>query len=132
MNRNFIYVMAGLVLGVVLGLTSYYSLPDAATAAEVAKYMSMISNIFLKLIKMIIGPLVLSTLVVGIGHMGDAATVGRVGAKTMAWFVCASIVSLLLGLLMVNVTIENFVDHVVPTSIFRALADGEILQIVVF
>src|SRR3981081_832110 len=155
MNRNFIYVMAGLVLGVVLGLTSYYSLPDAATAAEVAKYMSMISNIFLKLIKMIIGPLVLSTLVVGIGHMGDAATVGRGGAKTMAWFVCASIVSLLLGLLMVNVlqpgvgiviadrattanlstaafSIENFVDHVVPTSIFRALADGEILQIVVF
>src|SRR3984893_8939722 len=155
MNRNFIYVMAGLVLGVVLGLFSYYSIPDAATAAEVAKYMSMISNIFLKLIKMIIGPLVLSTLVVGIGHMGDAATVGRVGAKTMAWFVCASIVSLLLGLLMVNLlqpgvgiviadrattanlatsafSIENFIDHVVPTSIFKALADGEILQIVVF
>ena len=102
MNRNFIYVMAGLVLGVLLGLASYYSIPDAATASDVAKYMSMISNIFLKLIKMIIGPLVLSTLVVGIGHMGDAATVGRVGAKTMAWFVCASIVSLLLGLLMVN------------------------------
>jgi Na+/H+-dicarboxylate symporter len=155
MNRNFIYVMAGLVLGVVLGVTSYYSLPDPATAAEVAKYMSMISTIFLKLIKMIIGPLVLSTLVVGIGHMGDAATVGRVGAKTMAWFVCASIVSLLLGLLMVNLlqpghgiviadrgttanlstaafSVENFLDHVVPTSIFRALADGEILQIVVF
>src|SRR6202140_1005610 len=117
--------------------------------------MSMVSAIFLKLIKMIIGPLVLSTPVVGIGHMGDAATVGRVGAKTMAWFVCASIVSLLLGLLMVNIlqpgvgiviadrgntanlstaafSIENFVDHVVPTSIFKALADGEILQIVVF
>src|SRR5882757_966313 len=156
MNRNFIYVMAGLVLGVVLGLTSYYSLPDPSTAAEVAKYMSMISSIFLKLIKMIIGPLVLSTLVVGIGHMGDAATVGRVGAKTMAWFICASIVSLLLGLLMVNLlqpgvgiviadqgaaaaglstadfSVENFVDHVVPTSIFKALAEGEILQIVVF
>ena len=119
--------------------------------------MSLISSIFLKLIKMIIGPLVLSTLVVGIGHMGDAATVGRVGAKTMAWFVCASIVSLLLGLVMVesaaarrrhrrsptraattaNLTtqafsIENFIDHVVPTSIFKSLADGEILQIVVF
>src|SRR5712672_289018 len=156
MNRNFIYVMAGLVLGVVLGLTSYYSLPDKATAFEVAKYMSMISSIFLKLIKMIIGPLVFSTLVVGIGHMGDAATVGRVGAKTMGWFICASIVSLLLGLLMVDLlqpgvgitiadqstttanlstaafSIENFVDHLVPTSIFKALADGEILQIVVF
>jgi Na+/H+-dicarboxylate symporter len=155
-NRNFIYVMAGLVIGVLLGLASYYSIPDKGTAFEVAKYMSMISNIFLRLIKMIIGPLVFSTLVVGIGHMGDAATVGRVGAKTMAWFICASIVSLLLGLVMVNIlqpgvgiqiadqstttanlstaafSVENFVEHVVPTSIFKALADGEILQIVVF
>ena len=105
---------------------------------------------------MIIGPLVLSTLVVGIGHMGDAATVGRVGAKTMAWFVCASIVSLLLGLVdgrsppawrrapssirartpPISTTqafsIEGFIDHLVPTSIFKSLADGEILQIVVF
>ena len=62
----------------------------------------MSAAVFLKLIKMIIGPLVLSTLVVGIGHMGDAATVGRVGAKTMGWFVTASIVSLLLGLFMVD------------------------------
>src|SRR5271170_6301271 len=102
LNRNFIYVMIGLALGIVLGTCSYYAFPDQASAAEVAKYMSLISAIFLKLIKMIIGPLVLSTLIVGIGHMGDAATVGRVGAKTMGWFVCASIVSLILGLFMVN------------------------------
>jgi Na+/H+-dicarboxylate symporter len=155
-NKNFLYVMAGLVFGVLLGLASFYSFPDKATAFEVAKYMSLVSTIFLKLIKMIIGPLVFSTLIVGIGHMGDAATVGRVGAKTMGWFICASIVSLLLGLVMVNIlqpgvgitiadqaqttanlstsafSIENFVDHIVPTSIFKALADGEILQIVVF
>src|SRR6202050_67724 len=156
MNRNFIYVMVGLVLGVALGTMSYYSLPDKATAVDVAKDMSLVSSIFLKLIRIIIGPLFRSTLVVGIGHMGDAATVGRVGAKTMGWFVCASIVSLLLGLTMVNIlqpgvgitiadeggnaanlstaafSIENFIDHVVPTSIFKSLADGEILQIVVF
>ncbi|HXO02272.1 MAG TPA: dicarboxylate/amino acid:cation symporter, partial [Stellaceae bacterium] len=156
MNRNFVYVMAGLVLGIALGTASYYSFPDKATAADVAKYMSLVSAIFLKLIKMIIGPLVLSTLVVGIGHMGDAATVGRVGAKTMGWFVSASIVSLLLGLFMVDVlqpgvgitiadqgantanlttqafSIDNFIDHLVPTSLFKSLADGEILQIVVF
>src|SRR5579871_6626987 len=102
MNRNFIYVMAGLVLGIVLGTACFYSFPDKATAAEVAKNMSLVSMVFLRLIKMIIGPLVLSTLVVGIGHMGDAATVGRVGAKTMGWFVSASIVSLLLGLVMVD------------------------------
>ena len=155
MNRNFIYVMVGLVLGVALGVMCFYAFPDKATAANVAKYMSLISAVFLKLIKMIIGPLVLSTLIVGIGHMGDAATVGRVGAKTMAWFVSASIVSLLLGLGMVDLlqpgvgivvdqgasaanlttqsfSIENFIDHLVPTSIFKSLAEGEILQIVVF
>ncbi|HLW90211.1 MAG TPA: dicarboxylate/amino acid:cation symporter [Roseiarcus sp.] len=156
MNRNFIYVMIGLLLGVALGTASYYSFPDKATAAEVAKYMSLVSAVFLKLIKMIIGPLVLSTLVVGIGHMGDAATVGRVGAKTMGWFVSASIISLLLGLFMVDLlkpgvgiviadqgantanlttqafNVENFIDHLVPTSLFKSLADGEILQIVVF
>jgi Na+/H+-dicarboxylate symporter len=154
-NKNFIYVMIGLALGVALGTASYYSFPDKAVAAEVAKYMSLVSAVFLKLIKMIIGPLVLSTLVVGIGHMGDAATVGRVGAKTMGWFICASIVSLLLGLVMVDLlqpgvgividqsantanlttqafSIENFIDHLVPTSLFKSLADGEILQIVVF
>lgn len=156
MNRNFVYVMVGLALGIVLGTISYYSCPDKAVAAGVAKYMSLVSAVFLRLIKMIIGPLVLSTLVVGIGHMGDAATVGRVGAKTMGWFVSASIVSLLLGLLMVDLlqpgrgiaiadhgvntvnlstqafSVENFIDHLVPTSLFKALADGEILQIVVF
>jgi Na+/H+-dicarboxylate symporter len=148
--------MIGLLLGIALGVACFYSFPDKATAADVAKYMSLISAVFLKLIKMIIGPLVLSTLVVGIGHMGDAATVGRVGAKTMAWFVSASIISLMLGLVMVNLlqpgvgitiadpgantanlstqafSIENFVDHVVPTSLFKSLAEGEILQIVVF
>ena len=156
MNKNFLYVMIGLLLGVILGTFCFYEFPDKAVAADVAKYMSLVSAIFLKLIKMIIGPLVLSTLVVGIGHMGDAATVGRVGAKTMAWFVSASVVSLLLGLLMVDIlqpgvgieiadqgantanlstqafSIDNFIDHLVPTSLFKSLADGEILQIVVF
>jgi len=96
-NKNFLYVMIGLLLGVILGTFCFYAFPDKATAADIARYMSLISSVFLRLIKMIIGPLVLSTLIVGIGHMGDAATVGRVGAKTMGWFVSASVVSLLLG-----------------------------------
>ena len=155
MNRNFILVMIGLVLGVVLGTAIYYTFPDKQTTADAAKYISLVSGVFLKLIKMIIGPLVMSTLIVGIGHMGDAAAVGRVGAKTFAWFVCASIISLTLGLVMVDLlqpgvgvsienvsgapalstqafSIENFVDHVFPTSVFKSLAEGEILQIVVF
>ena len=155
MNRNFILVMIGLALGVALGTAIFYTFPDKATTTTAAGYISLVSGIFLKLIKMIIGPLVMSTLIVGIGHMGDAAAVGRVGAKTFAWFVCASIVSLTLGLIMVDLlqpgvgvhietvsgapalstqafSIENFVDHVFPTSVFKSLAEGEILQIVVF
>ncbi|KMQ80731.1 C4-dicarboxylate transport protein [Candidatus Burkholderia pumila] len=117
------------------------------------------SNIFLRLIKLLIGPLVFlfSTLVVGIAHMGDASSVGRVFTKAFAWFVTASLVSLLLGLLMSNVlrpgdnlglllpdigasanlatskfTVKDFVSHMVPRSFAEAMANNEILQIVVF
>src|SRR5205085_835941 len=65
-------------------------------------YISIMSDVFLRLIKMLIGPLVFSTLVVGIAHMGDARSVGRIFAKALGWFVVASIVSLLLGLLLAN------------------------------
>jgi len=113
--------------------------------------------VFLRLIKMLIGPLVFSTLVVGIAHMGDAAAVGRVFGKALGWFVTASLVSLLLGLLMANLlqpghdlglplpeigssanlatskfTLKDFVGHVVPKSFVEAMANNEILQIVVF
>jgi Na+/H+-dicarboxylate symporter len=107
---------------------------------------------------MIIAPLVFATLVSGIAHMEDAASIGRVGAKTMGWFISASIVSLLIGLLMVHLlqpgsglslalpdagkaaaavdvskfTLKAFITHIVPASIFQAMADNEILQIVVF
>jgi len=100
---------------------------------------------------------VFSTLVVGIAHMGDSKTVGRVGLKTMGWFITASLCSLTLGLIMVSIlrpgdniglplpdvnatstlktasfNVKEFVAHLVPTSIFAALANNEMLQIVVF
>jgi Na+/H+-dicarboxylate symporter len=106
---------------------------------------------------MIIAPLVISTLIVGITHMGSGSSLGRIGAKTMGWFVSASLVSLLLGMLMVNLlqpgvdlglpipdagsspnlktsglTLKEFVTHLVPKSIVEAMANNEILQIVVF
>src|ERR1700721_2245312 len=118
MNRNFVYVMAGLVLGIALGTASYYSFPDKATAADVAKYMSLVSAIFLKLIKMIIGPLGLSPLV-GIPAARGGLTIADQGAHTA-------------NLTTQAFSIDNFIDHLVPTSLFKSLADGEILQIVVF
>ena len=112
---------------------------------------------FLRLIKMIIAPLVFSTLVVGIAHMGDTKSIGRIGIKTMAWFVTASLCSLLLGMLLVNLlqpgaslnlplpdasassnlktsslSLREFVTHLVPRSVFEAMANNEILQIVIF
>ncbi|MCM3016355.1 cation:dicarboxylase symporter family transporter, partial [Bacillus subtilis] len=135
----------------------FTSFPDKKAAAEVAGYISLVSDVFLRLIKMVIGPLVFSTLVVGIAHMGDASSVGRVFVMALGWFVTASLISLLLGLLMANLlrpgenlglplpdigasahlatskfTLKDFVGHMVPKSIAEAMANNEILQIVVF
>ena len=112
---------------------------------------------FLRLIKMIIAPLVFATLVSGIAHMGDTAALGRVGARSIGWFVGASLLSLTLGLIMVNLlqpgvgadlvlppegataglaqadfSLKQFVTHLVPKSFFEAMANNEILQIVIF
>src|SRR5215468_9566787 len=101
-SRMTTYIVVAMVLGIAVGGLIHNYNPNPASQKLFAGYLSFGSTIFLRLIKMIIGPLVFSTLVVGIGHMTDAGAVGRVGAKTMAWFICASIVSLLLGLVMVN------------------------------
>src|ERR671930_1983630 len=95
-------IMIGLVLGVLVGWACNMLWPDPKTAKTIADYISLFTDIFLRLIKMIIAPLVFSTLVVGVAHMGDTKAVGRIGAKAMLWFVGASLVSLLLGLVMVN------------------------------
>ena len=91
------FILAGLVLGIVVGWILNASSSDGTPASEeqlktIAGYISILTTIFLHLIKMIIAPLVFSTLVVGIAHMGDAAALGRVGAKAVGWFVCASLV----------------------------------------
>jgi Na+/H+-dicarboxylate symporter len=141
------------VVGYILNKT----IPDPKEAAIVAGYFSIITDLFLRLIKMIIAPLVFSMLVVGIAHMGDAESIGRIGLKAMSWFIMASLVSLTLGMVMVNIlrpgenlglplpeasastnlkvsalTLKEFVTHLVPRSIVEAMANNEILQIVVF
>jgi len=152
-----VWILVAMVLGIFIGWAIFTQFPDKKTAAEIAGYVSIFSDIFLRLIKMLIGPLVFSTLVVGIAHIGDAASVGRVFAKAIAWFLTASLVSLVLGLVMANVlqpgvnlglplpdigasanlatskfTLKDFVSHLVPKSFAEAMANNEILQIVVF
>jgi Na+/H+-dicarboxylate symporter len=154
-NRLTVYILIGLVLGVVVGFIANQNLANPSTFAD---YLSLISSLFLRLIKMIIAPLVFSTLVVGIARMGDAKEVGRIGIKAMGWFVIASVLSLSLGLILVNLfrpgdamvghlptagatvsgiatsslTLKEFITHLVPTSIADGMAKNEILQIVVF
>ena len=151
------WILGAMVVGIILGYMVFINFPDKKTAAQIAGYISIISEVFLRLIKMLIGPLVFSTLVVGIAHMGDAASVGRVFGKALGWFITASLVSLVLGLVMANLlqpghnlglplpdigasanlatskfTLKDFVSHLVPRSFAESMSNNEILQIVVF
>ncbi|MCP4561501.1 MAG: dicarboxylate/amino acid:cation symporter [Bosea sp.] len=151
------YVLIGMILGVIVGYMCNINYPDPKVAGQIADNINIITTVFLRLIKMIIGPLVLTTLIVGIAHMGDTSSIGRVGIKALGWFMIASLVSLALGLILANLlqpghniglplpdvgaatnlktssfTLKDFITHLVPKSVAEALATNEILQIVVF
>src|SRR3979490_1049151 len=96
------WILGGMILGIAIGYILHATIPDPKEAANVAGYFTIITDLFLRLIKMIIAPLVFAMLVVGIAHMGDTGAIGRIGAKAMAWFIGASLLSLTLGLFMVN------------------------------
>src|SRR6202521_1203079 len=97
------WIFIAMLAGIGVGWMCHELLPTPESAKTVAGYISLFTDVFLRLIKMIIAPLVFSTLVVGIAHMGDTKTVGRVGAKTMGWFITASLFSLTIGLIMVSI-----------------------------
>jgi Na+/H+-dicarboxylate symporter len=156
-NKLTTWIMVAMVLGIVVGYLCNVTAPDAKTAKEIAGYFSIVTDIFLRLIKMIIAPLVFGTLVAGVASMGDASAVGRIGVKALGWFIVASLLSLLLGMAFVNVlqpghalnlplpevgaatnlktsslNLKDFITHVFPKSVFEAMAQNEILQILVF
>ena len=103
LNRLPTLIFIAMLLGVLVGTAAHNMAPDAATAKSIADHLSILTDIFLRMIKMIIAPLVFATLVTGIASMGDGRAVGRIGMKAMMWFVAASVTSLLLGLVMANV-----------------------------
>src|ERR1700756_2371367 len=111
------YILVAMILGISAGALIHAEFVDPAMQKLFAGYISYGSTIFLRLIKMIIAPLVFSTLVVGIGHMSDAGAVGRVGGKAMLWFVSASLVSLTLGLILVNLFAPGDGVHKVATGV---------------
>jgi Na+/H+-dicarboxylate symporter len=157
-NRLTAFILLAMVLGVLTGYI-VYTRADASFQKDFAGNIKLLSNIFIRLVQMIIAPLVFSTLVVGIAKLGDMKTVGRVGGKAILWFVTASLASLLIGMVLVNYfkpgqyinlsqsdtaglkdlmgktqtfSLQNFVEHVVPKSFIEAMANNEMLQLVVF
>ncbi|MFF7107881.1 dicarboxylate/amino acid:cation symporter [Pseudomonas sichuanensis] len=153
------YIAVAILLGIVVGWGCNTFAPSPDSAKEIAGYFSLVTDIFLRMIKMIIAPLVFATLVAGISSLGNSGSVGRIGLRSMIWFVSASLFSLALGMLLVNVfqpgadlnlsiqqaqagsaltvnagdfSLKTFISHVFPRSIAEAMANNEILQIVVF
>jgi Na+/H+-dicarboxylate symporter len=153
-----VQILIAMLLGAGIGIYVHNNF-DVSTAQSFSDKIKILATIFIRLVQMIIAPLVFSTLVVGIAKLGDLKTVGRIGGKAMLWFFSASFISLLIGLLWVNVlqpgvglelshidlskasdvtekmqsfSMQGFVEHIFPKSIFEAMANNEILGIVVF
>lgn len=156
-NRLTFYILVGMVLGVIVGYVCHRTVADAAEAKTIAGYFSIITDIFLRLVKMIIAPLVFATLVSGLAGMEGTSDVRRIGFRSVGWFVCASLFSLALGLVLANalqpgaglhmtqtssdvatglntagLNFKDFITHAFPSSIIDAMARNDILQILVF
>jgi len=157
-NRLTLYILVAMAVGVITGwLINQNASPKFVS--DFSTNIKLLSNIFIRLVQMIIAPLVFTTLVVGIAKLGDMKTVGRVGGKAILWFITASLISLLIGLVLVNYfkpgqyidlsqsdiagladlqgktktfSLQNFVEHVIPKSFIEAMANNEMLQLVVF
>jgi Na+/H+-dicarboxylate symporter len=155
-NKLTLSIFLALILGIATGFYCNVNstMPGVAGFVE---FIPILSDIFLNLVKMIISPLVFATLVVGVAKLGDLNAVGRIGGKTLLWFLSATFVSLFLGMILVNLfepgkmmaltlppetastgiekaalSVKEFIKHVFPKSIFEAMAKNEILQIIVF
>src|SRR6266568_1627133 len=139
-------IFIGLIVGILLG----YFKPEWGTAVR------PLSLLFLNLIKSIIAPLIFATLVIGIAGTGDVRQVGRIGLKSIVYFEVVTSFALVIGLAAVNLTkpgvgvhlpppkldaslpaqhpqtFGDLVTHLAPASIIKAMADGDVLQIVVF
>jgi len=156
-NRLTLSIAVGMIVGVIAGYACHANITDPATLKTIAGYFSIVTDIFLRLIKMIIAPLVFVTLVSGLSGMDSGEDVGRIGLRSIGWFICASLISLILGLVMANalqpgaglnltetagevntglntaaLNARDVITHAFPTSLLDAMARNDILQILVF
>jgi Na+/H+-dicarboxylate symporter len=149
------WVLVAMLLGIGFGLACHATVTDKATMQGLTGGLGLLATIFLRAIRMIIAPLVFSTLLTGVGRIRETATVGRIALQAMGWFIAASVAAILVAFLAVELlapgagmhmtaaavpgaasaaplTLATFVGHLVPVSIVQAMAENEILQIVVF
>ncbi len=151
------FVIIAMIAGPLFGLAMHDLLGPGPEADSLSSGLSLITTSFLRLIKMIIAPLVFSTLVVGVARMEGAASILRIGGKSLGWFIVATMVSMTIGIVTVQlfkpglglassaavasaagssiagpVQFKDMLEHVIPSSIVQAMANNEILQIVVF
>ena len=150
-----LYILAGMVLGIAVGYAVRVVVPADSQAFEYwLRSFGTLATIFLNLIKMLVAPLILGTLVTGIAHMGDSSALGRIGTRAIAWFIIASLISISLGLIMVNLLqpgvgvdmaasaqsvgevkkldMFEFIEHIFPKNVIAAMAENNVLQILVF
>lgn len=157
-KRLTLWILVGMILGIIVGYAVHIGVaPDSAAFENLSKTFKLLSDIFLNLIKLLVAPLILSTIVVGIAHMGDSSALGRIGFRAITWFIIASFISIGLGLLMVNIfqpgigvpvgpaadaaaavgevkklDFFEFILSIFPKNAFEAMATNNILQILVF
>ncbi|WP_099109020.1 dicarboxylate/amino acid:cation symporter [Xenorhabdus sp. KJ12.1] len=150
-------IVIAILLGVITGW-GFNRYLDASQAKEIASYINIITDVFLRLIKMIIGPLIFSTIVAGLMSIGGSSSVGRITIKAMIWFIVAGLISISIGTLIANLfqpgvglniaipqhgnidtslnagefSLKNFISHIFPSSFVEAMANNEILQILIF
>lgn len=157
-SRLTLLIVVGLLAGIVTGVVLHasYLAEDHASRLTI-EHLELLGELFLRLIKMIIAPLIFTTIVAGMAKHGDGAALARIGGKTLTWFLCASFVSLALGLILVNLlkpgvalqghlpdpttsldiakgslSLKQFLYHLFPVSFFEAMAKNEILGVVLF
>ncbi|NWC96798.1 MULTISPECIES: dicarboxylate/amino acid:cation symporter [unclassified Pseudomonas] len=157
MKNLSLWILIGMMLGAVTGALLHPLLSESTAQSVVSQYLSIFTEIFLRAIKMIIAPLVFCGLVSGIANMQDPQAIGRMGVRSLAWFLSASVVSLLIGIVACNVlnlggemaahlpaanessginvapfNLKSFIINIVPQSVVSAMASNDILQIVLF
>jgi Na+/H+-dicarboxylate symporter len=148
------FIVFAMIAGPLFGLYLHQTLVTGPASDSAVTGLSLVTTSFLRLIKMIIAPLVFSTLVVGVARMEGAASIARIGAKALGWFVIATMISMTIGVVAVQLfkpgyglsasaavsgsgaaaplQLKDMLDHIIPSSIVQAMASNEVLQIVVF